>query len=48
MECYYCDRDLTGLEKWELDGGWNTRSGNFICEPCAERQFDDYMEARIG
>lgn len=48
MECYYCESELPQEWRVPLDGPWGIPTGDFVCVPCAERAFDDYMEARIG
>jgi hypothetical protein len=46
--CERCEDDLDLKNKYELEGPWGVPSGSFVCESCAEAEFDSYMESRIA
>lgn len=47
MECYYCQKELPKGSRIKVEGPWGKPTGDLACEPCAEKQFDDYMEASV-
>ena len=48
LYCFTCEIPLGDRDdKFPVDLGWGLHGDEFDCERCAERQFDDYMEARV-
>lgn len=45
-ECYKCERELNPYTSYEVIDGIGKPLGQ-LCEPCAEADFDSYMEARV-
>lgn len=46
--CERCAEDLDPNTKYEIEGAWGVPSGEFMCQQCAEAEFDSYMESRIS
>lgn len=45
-ECYKCEGELDPDTSYEVINGAGNSDG-FMCEPCAEADFDSYMEASV-
>ena len=44
--CYKCEAELDPDTSYEVIDAWDKSIGS-LCEPCAEADFDSYMESRV-
>ena len=44
--CYKCEGSLDPDTSYEIIDAWQKSMGS-LCEPCAEADFDSYMESRV-